>query len=67
MEKFLAWRKRHLNVYHLISRSRQGLLNQMLAGPITCLLFAIYCHEQDGEPVNIQRVRLLQHPILNES
>ena len=40
---------------------------QMLAGLITYLLLAIYCHEQYGEPVNIQRVRQLRNQILNES
>lgn len=67
IETFFGWWKRHLKVYHLISRSRHGLMIQMLAGLITYLLLAIYCHEQHGEPVSIQRVRQLRNQILNES
>jgi len=67
IETFFAWWKRHLKVYHLISRSRHGLMIQMLAGLITYLLLAIYCHEKHGEPVNIHRVRQLRNQILNES
>lgn len=67
IETFFAWWKRHLKVYHLISRSRHGLMIQMLAGLITYILLAIYCHEQHGEPVSIQRVRQLRNQILNES
>ena len=66
IETFFAWWKRHLKVYHLISRSRHGLMIQMLAGQITSILLAIYCHEQHGEPVSIQRVRQLRNQILNE-
>ena len=67
IETFFGWWKRHLKVYHLISRSRHGLMIQMLAGLITYLLLAIYCHEQHGEPVSILRVRQLRNQILNES
>ncbi len=67
IETFFAWWKRHLKVYHLISRSRHGLMIQMLAGLITYILLAIYCHEQHGESVSIQRVRQLRNQILNES
>jgi len=67
IEKFFAWWKRHLKVYHLISRSRHGLMVQMIAGLITYILLAIYCHEEHGEPVSIQRVRQLRNQILNES
>ena len=35
----------HLKVYHLIARSKYGLMVQILAGLITYLLMAIYCHE----------------------
>ena len=45
IEKFFAWWKRHLKVYHLIARSQYGLMVQMLAGLITYLLLAIYCHK----------------------
>ena len=67
IESFFAWWKRHLKVYHLISRSRHGLMIQMLAGLITYILLAIYCHEEHGEPVSIHRVRQLRNQILNES
>ncbi len=67
IETFFAWWKRHLKVYHLISRSRHGLMMQMLAGLITYILLAIYCHEQHGEPVSIRRVRQLRNQIRNES
>ena len=67
IETFFAWWKRHLKVYHLILRSRHGLMIQMLAGLITYILLAIYCHEQHGEPVSIKRVRQLRNQILNES
>ena len=67
IETFFSWWKRHLKVYHLISRSPHGLMIQMLAGLITYLLLAIYCHEEHGEPVSIKRVRQLRNKILNES
>lgn len=67
IETFFAWRKRHLKVYHLISRSRHGLMIQIVAGLITYILLAIYCHNQHGEPVSIHRVRQLRNQILNES
>jgi hypothetical protein len=38
---------------------------QMLVGLITYLMLAIYCHEQHGEPVSIQRVRQLRNLFLN--
>ena len=67
IETFFAWWKRHLKVYHLISRSRHGLMIQMIAGLITYLLLAIYCREEFNEPVSIRRVRQLRTQILNES
>lgn len=67
IESFFAWWKRHLNVYHLIARSPYGLLMQILAGLITYLLLAIYCHEEHGERVSINRVRELRNKIRNEA
>ena len=67
IEKFFAWWKRHLRVYHLISRSSHGLMIQILSGLITYLLLAIYCHEQHGEKVSIKRVRELRYQIQNET
>lgn len=66
IEKFFAWWKRHLKVYHLIARSEYGLMVQILAGLITYLLLAIYCHEQFQEKVSIRRVRQLRFKIQNE-
>ena len=66
IEKFFAWWKRHLKVYHLIARSEHGLMVQILAGLITYLLLAIYCHKQHNEKVSIKRVRELRIKIQNE-
>ena len=66
IEKFFAWWKRYLKVYHLIARSEYGLMVQILAGLITYLLLAIYCHEQYNEKVSIKRVRELRIKIQNE-
>ena len=67
IEKFFGWWKKHLRVYHLIARSKQGLMVQILSGLITYLLLAIYCHEEHGERVSIKRVRELRTKILNET
>ena len=67
IETFFAWWKRHLKVYHLIARSRHGLMVQMLGGLITYILLAIYCHNEFGEKVSIKRVRELRIKILNET
>ena len=67
VESFFAWWKRHLNVYHLFARSKNGMMVQILSGLITYLLLAIYCHEQHGETVSIRRVRELRHQIRNEA
>ena len=66
IEKFFAWWKRHLRVYHLIARSEYGLMVQILGGLITYLLLAIYCYKNHGEPVSIKRVRQLRIQIQNE-
>ena len=39
---------------------------QLLAGLITYILLAIYCHEQYNEKVSIKRVRELRIKIQNE-
>jgi hypothetical protein len=67
IESFFGWWKRHLKVYHLIARSPYGLLMQILSGLITYLLLAIYCHEEHGERVGIERVRELRNKIRNEA
>ena len=67
IEIFFAWWKRHLKVYHLIARSRYGLMVQMLGGLITYILLAIYCHNEFGEKVSIKRLRELRIKINNET
>ena len=67
IEIFFAWWKRHLKVYHIIARSEYGLMVQVLAGLITYLLLAIYCHEEYNEKVSINRVRELRINIQNEA
>lgn len=66
VESFFKWWKEHLKVYHLIARSKYGLMVQILGGLITYLLMAIYCHEEFNEKVSIKRVRQLRTKILNE-
>jgi hypothetical protein len=66
IEKFFAWWKRHLKVYHLIARSQYGLMVQILGGLITYLLLAIYCQENYNEKVSIERVRELRIQIQND-
>ena len=66
IESFFAWWKRHLRVYHLIARSKYGLMVQIYGGLITYLLLAIYCHKTHGERVSIKRVRELRIQIQNE-
>ena len=67
IEIFFGWWKRHLKVYHLLARSENGLMIQLLAGLITYLLLAIYCYEQFKDKVSIHRVRQLRIVIRNEA
>ena len=67
IETFFGWWKQHLRVYHLIARSKHGLMVQILSGLITYLLLAIHCHDQHGERVTIKRVRELRIQIQNET
>jgi len=67
IEKFFAWWKRQLKVYHLIARSEHGLMVQILSGLITYLLLAIYCQENYNEKVSIKRVREICIQIQNEA
>jgi len=67
IESFFAWWKRHLKVYHLIARSRYGLIVQILSVLITYILLAIYCHNNYKEKVSIRRVRQLRIQIQNEA
>ena len=67
IEKLFSWWKRHLKVYHLISRNRHGMLIQLLSGLITYLLFVLYCYEQYGEKQpSILRLRQLRRQIRKE-
>ncbi len=66
IEIFFGWWKRHLKVYHLISRSKYGLMVQMLAGLITYILLAIYCHDEYEEHVSVKRLREICIKIRNE-
>ena len=66
IEIFFGWWKRHLKVYHLISRSQYGLMVQMLAGLITYILLAIYCHDHHHEKVSVKRLREISINIRNE-
>ena len=50
----------------MIARSKYGLMVQILAGLITYLVMAIYCHEQFNEPVSIKRIRQFRNTIQNE-
>lgn len=68
IEKLFCWWKRHLKVYHLISRSPHGMLLQLLAGLITYLLFILYCYERYGETKpSISRLRSLRRRIRQET
>ena len=67
IETFFGWWKQHLNVYHRVVRSSYGMMVQLLAGLITYLLLAIYCHEEFKETVSIKRVRQLRNAIRTES
>jgi len=67
IEIFFGWWKHHLKVYHLIARSEQGLMAQILGGLITYLLLAIYCHKHHQEKVSIKRIRELRIKIQNEA
>jgi len=67
IESFFKWWKRYLGVYHLLSRSRNGLKIQILAGLITYLLLKLHCREKHDGEVTIERVRELRINIQNEA
>lgn len=66
IESFFGWWKRHLKIYHLIVRSRYGLMVQIYAGLITYLLLAIDWQEVHKKRVSIKRVREFSIQIQNE-
>lgn len=49
IDVFFSWWKRHLRLYHLISRNRHSLMIQILAG-------LIYTREQVREEYRIERL-----------
>ena len=67
IEKLFSWWKRHLKVYHLISRDRHGMLLQLLSGLITYLLLVLYCYQLYGEKPSIRRLRELRRRIRRET
>ncbi len=67
IEKLFSWWKRHLKVYHLISRDRHGMLLQLLSGLITYLLLVLYCYQLYGEKPSIRRLRELRRRIRKET
>lgn len=67
IEGLFGWWKKHLKVYHLISRNRHGVFLQLLAGLITYLLLVLYFHEQEGERPSIRLLRRLRRQIRQES
>ena len=68
IETLFGWWKRHLKVYHLISRNRHGMLIQLLGGLITYLLFVLYCYRLYGErKPSIKRLRELRWRIRQET
>ena len=67
IETFFAWWKKHLKVYHLISRSPHGLLMQLLAGLITYLLLVIYCHRRYEDKPRLAYLRQLRWEIQHEA
>ncbi len=68
IETLFGWWKRHLKVYHLISRNSHGVFVQLLAGLITYLLFLLHCIRRYGEKrPSIRRLRQLRWQIRRET
>ena len=67
IETFFAWWKRHLKVYHLISRNEHGVFIQLLAGLITYLLLVIYFHRRYKQEPSIKLLRQLRRDIRQET
>lgn len=66
IETFFAWWKKHLNVYHLISRNPHGVLVQLLSGLITYLLLVIYFHQKHKQKPCVKMLRKLRGDILQD-
>ena len=68
IETFFGWWKRHLKLYHFISRNQHGMLLQLLGGLIAYLLFVLYCYRLYGEhKPSIRRLRELRWRIRQET
>ena len=67
VETFFAWWKKHLKVYHLISRNPHGILVQLLSGLITYLLLVIYFHQRYGQRPCVKYLRQLRWDIRHET
>lgn len=67
VETFFAWWKRHLKVYHLISRSEHGVLIQLMAGLITYLLLVLYFHRRYNKTPSIKLLRQLRWDIRQDT
>ena len=67
IETFFAWWKKHLEVYHLISRNPHGVLLQLLAGLVTYLLLVLYFQQRYGERPSLRRLRQLRWQIRQEA
>ena len=66
IETFFAWWKKHLNVYHLISRNPHGVLMQLLSGLITYLLLVIYFYQKHGQKPCVKFLRQLKWDIQHD-
>lgn len=58
--------KSWVKVCHLFTRSKNGLMVQILSGLMAYLLLVIYCHEEHKVLVSIRGVRLLRNQVRNE-
>ena len=67
IESFFAWWKKHLEVYHLISRNPPGVLLPLLAGLVTYLLLVLYFHQKYGERPSLRRLRQVRRQIRQET
>ncbi len=67
IETFFAWWKRHLKVYHLISRNEHGVLLQLLAGLVAYLLLVLYFEVRYGERPSIRRLRQMRWQMRHEA
>jgi len=67
IETFFAWWKRHMKLYHLISRNEHGVLIQLTASLITYLLLVIYFHRRYQKAPSVELLRELRWKIRHEA